>query len=138
MKKIHFTLLMTIVALLSLQSCSSDDSSYGTDKTNIQISGIESRYSVTSFAGRYLEINPQITSSFADDDLEYAWAYYDPTVQTIGPSEKAKVISTDRNLKYEVNMLDGNYKFYLTVTSKSTGYGQQSQLFDVTVSSALS
>ena len=138
MKKIHFTLLMTIVALLSLQSCSSDDSSYGTDKTNIQISGIESRYSVTSFAGRYLEINPQITSSFADDDLEYSWAYYDPTVQTIGPSEKAKVISTDRNLKYEVNMLDGNYKFYLTVTSKSTGYGQQSQLFDVTVSSALS
>lgn len=131
-------LVASIAVVATMLSCTSDDSSYGIDNTNITISGIDNKYVVTSFAGQYLEINPQIKSSFPEDDLEYQWSYYDPSVKTAGNTERAKVVSNDKNLKYEMNLLDGTYKFYLTVTSKSTGYGQQSEMFSVTAASALS
>ena len=92
-------LVASIAVAATMLSCTSDDSSYGSDTTNITIGGIDNKYVVTSFAGQYLEINPQIKSSFPEDDLEYQWSYYDPPVQAIGNTERAKVVSNEKNLK---------------------------------------
>lgn len=128
---------MAVVTLCN--SCISDDSTYGTDNTAIKISGIEKKYNVISFAGQCLEINPKVESSFSDDDLEYTWYYYDPDFVTMGATEYHAIeVSKDKNLKYEVNLLDGNYSFFLKVTSKSTGYSQNSEVISVTSSSILS
>lgn len=60
MKKAFSMLVASIAVVATMLSCTSDDSSYGIDNTNITISGIDNKYVVTSFAGQYLEINPQI------------------------------------------------------------------------------
>lgn len=121
-----------------MQSCTDDDSNYGVDQTNIVIKGIEKKYDVISFAGRHLQINPDITSSFPDNDLEYKWYMYNPNKGSLGGKDTAVVMSTDRNLDLEITLLDGKYSFYYEVGSKSTGYSQRSNIFEVTSASILS
>ena len=75
MKKLFIYIAMMLPLLTS---CVSEDSNYGTDQTYITIGGIEKKYDVTSFAGKHLTIAPSVSSNYADDDLEYTWAYYDP------------------------------------------------------------
>ncbi len=123
-----------------LSSCVSNDSEYGTDKTYINISGFEEKYEITSFAGKSLSISPTVTSNSGEDDLEYTWAYYDPNAYNGNylKGSKAVVVSHEKNLEYPMNLLDGRYVFFLTATSKSTGYSQQSEKITVDVASALS
>lgn len=137
MKKIFAYILL---ALPLLSSCVSDDSEYGTDKTHINISGFEKKYEITSFAGKTLSISPTVTSNGGEDDLEYTWAYYDPNVNLTNYQDRyqATVVSHEKNLNYPMNLLDGQYVFFLTATSKSTGYSQQSEKITVNVASALS
>ncbi len=137
MKKIFAYILL---ALPLLTSCVSDDSDFGSDKNNIEISGVEKEYEVTSFAGKSLVIAPTITTDYDDDDLEYTWTYYDPNenFDNYNKEHKATVVSREKTLNYPMNLLDGEYVFYLTVTSKSTGYSQQSKKITVDVASALS
>ena len=136
MKKLYIYIAMMLPLLTS---CVSEDSNYGTDQTYITIGGIEKKYDVTSFAGKHLTIAPSVSSNYADDDLEYTWAYYDPNEFSMGNVERhATVVSHDKVLDYPMNLLDGEYVFFLTATSKTTGYSQQSEKITVNVASALS
>ena len=114
--------------------CTSDDSDYGTPgKTYINLSGIDESYSVETHGTDKLVITPQISSSFADDDLEYTWAYYltskgqyseyDASTNTY-TYPKADTLSHSRALDEALTLPDGQYTLVYTVTSKSTGYSQ--------------
>lgn len=131
-------ILSLCLALPLLTACVSEDSQYGTGTNSITISGIESKYNAVSYAGYSLKITPTVTTNFSDDDLEYTWSYFDPNVNTYNKDIKATIVSHDRNLDMPVNISDGQYTFYYTVTSKSTGLSKQSEKFTVNVASALS
>lgn len=133
-KYAHLLFVLPLFALL-LAGCASDDSDYGTPgKTYIDLGGIEKSYTIESFSSQKLSITPTISTSFADDDLEYLWTYYltskgndshyDATTNTT-TYPKADTLSHDRNLDMPVSLADGLYTLIYTVTSKSTGYSQQ-------------
>ena len=127
-----------MAALVAMQSCTDDESTYGIDHTSIVINGIDSKYDVISFAGKHLQINPTVNSTFPESDLEYRWYMYNPNKGNLAGKDTAEVISTDRNLDMEAKLLDGKYSFYYEVASKSTGYSQRSDIFEVTSASILS
>lgn len=120
----RYALLLTLPLLLA--SCISDDSTVGVDTINIRISGIDNSYSITTFNNELLEITPVVTSSYAADDLEYTWSYYDTNeaLQVHQEEYKATTISREKDLKEAIGFPDGMYTFLFTVTSKSTGYSQ--------------
>ena len=72
--RVASVVIMTGAALFSLSSCYDDDSSEGKGVNNIAISGINlDGYTVTSYAGKYLDINPEVKSVYSDDDLKFEW-----------------------------------------------------------------
>lgn len=123
MKRIYF-LLLSLPFLMA--SCIKDDSTMGTDRASISISGVESSYNITTFNNELLEITPTVTSSFGDDDLAYSWSYFDTNeaLLTHPNGYEATFLSADKNLKEDIGFRDGTYTFLFTVTSKSTGYSQ--------------
>lgn len=136
MKKINIKYMGAAALLLAtlFTGCTSDDSDYGTPgKTYINLSGIDESYSVETHGTDKLVITPQISSSFADDDLEYTWAYYltskgqyseyDASTNTY-TYPKADTLSHSRALDEALTLPDGQYTLVYTVTSKSTGYSQ--------------
>ena len=104
-----------MAALVAMQSCTDDESTYGIDHTSIVINGIDSKYDVISFAGRHLQINPTVNSTFPESDLEYRWYMYNPNKGNMAGKDTAEVVSTDRNLDMEVKLLDGKCSFYYEV-----------------------
>ncbi|MBQ3827550.1 MAG: hypothetical protein II812_05305 [Prevotella sp.] len=120
MKRLYLLLMLPLL----LGACISDDSTYGTDTVNLEISGIEDNYNVISYSGDHLIINPQITTTFDEIDLEYNWAYYDNSrSQAIKYGEEilATNIQKEKNLDYLASFPDGTYTLIFRVTSKSTG-----------------
>ena len=73
MKKTIYSIALAMAALVAMQSCTDDESTYGIDHTSIVINGIDSKYDVISFAGKHLQINPTVNSTFPESDLEYRW-----------------------------------------------------------------
>ena len=133
-------IILFLLSVLFLSSCMEDDSTYGNGSIYIDISGIESTYNVVSFSNDALEINPEVTTSFDANDLEYEWSYAPSTsgsTTTSSDSVIATVISHEKVLDYESRLSDGIYNFFFTVKSKSTGYSQ-SKTTIVYAASALS
>lgn len=118
-------ILYILASLFLFASCLSDDSSEG-DLTNFQdvtVEGIESKYLVTSFIGSHLQITPTIDTDIASDKLTYKWSIVkdeeiDATTQSEIPFE---VISTERNLDYEIELTPGSYVLKFEVTAEN-GY----------------
>jgi len=131
MKKIF---LFAITALL-FTACINDDSTYGDDSIKIDVSGLEESYSVLSLND--LVITPTITTNLQESDFEYEWSYYKDETSLTGEKRYANVISTDRNLNYNVALADGKYVLIYKVKSKSTGY-TQTVTTTINVSSSLS
>lgn len=125
MKQVYSFLYLFFLSFL-LTACITDESTIGQDRTKISISGVQDSYTITTFNNEFLEISPQVSSSFDESDLEYSWAYYDTNeAQKIGQAKyKAKEIFRKKDLKEEIGFADGQYTFIFTARSKSTGYSQ--------------
>lgn len=126
-------------AMLMLASCITDDSTIGQDKAFITISGINAAYDVVTFNQEPLVIQPEVSSSYAADDLEYNWSFYNTTESLKRHTEefKATPICDTKDLNKDMGLSDGNYTFIFTVRAKSTGYSV-SQTTQVYASSLLS
>lgn len=125
MKKISF-LLITFMALMTQTSCISDDSHDADGSININISGVESSYHVVSFSDDKLVIHPSVTTTLGDDDLKYEWYYFEEDNDTYNNGEKhAKLFCETKDVDQSLELREGVYRFFLSVTSKSTGYKQQ-------------
>ncbi|MBO5602435.1 MAG: hypothetical protein J5957_07535 [Prevotella sp.] len=133
-------ILLIMFAPLLVVSCIEDDSVYGEDTMSIEISDVETMYNVMSFSGETLNINPTVTSSFPESDMEYEWSYFDYSKSTgtvNSDTLQATVICNDKNLSYESRLPDGDYGFFFKARSKSTGY-TKAVLTRVYAASALS
>lgn len=127
MKKHIFNIALALCTALGLASCYSDNSSMGDPDSvgKIEIAEMDPQ-SIISYAGNFLQITPEINSTYPDDDLEYGWYIYTEwTDQENGFRENC--ISNDRNLNYEMNMPSGSYTLAFEVGSKSTGFKQQTK-----------
>jgi hypothetical protein len=92
--------------------------------SDITISGIKGSYTVLSYAGEKLEIQPTITTDYTD--MEYRWYLYDPKgqIETIQEGEGAgtKLLAETKDLSYEVDLPQGSYSIFFKATSKSNNY----------------
>lgn len=133
-------ILFIMFVPLLVVSCIEDDSVYGEDTMSIEISDVETMYNVVSFSGETLNINPTVTTSFPEEDMEYEWSYFDYS-KSVGVASsdtlQASVICKEKNLNYVSRLADGDYGFIFKARSKSTGYTQSVQTH-VYAASALS
>ena len=127
--RVASVVIMTGAALFSLSSCYDDDSSEGKGVNNIAISGINlDGYTVTSYAGKYLDINPEVKSMYSDDDLKFEWLaysqkddsnYHDGLYEQGIETDVHEFIKlgTEKNLHCEINLSPDLYVVVLRVTS---------------------
>lgn len=117
-----------VLCLLSVlcASCFNDDSTNATiDVSDITISGIEDFYQCTAFVGENLNINPQITTGYADDQLSYTWTLLNSATGTRDADRNVvapEVISNEKNLSLPIELPAGSYQIRLTVKSLQNGY----------------
>lgn len=129
MKKIY--LFVAALATMTMFSCIDDDSTYadGNKAIKLELGGLEKSYNVVSFSNDELQLSPTVSTSFAEDDMEYIWSYYDVAKNNAsntysGDTLLCDTISHDRNLAYSFNLIDGTYRLLFSARSKSTGYTQ--------------
>lgn len=123
------SVFMAGVALVSLSSCYDDDSSTGKGVNTIAISGIDTEgYTVTSYAGKYLDITPEVKSAYSDEELKFEWLAYsyntdmkfDDGKFDLGkdtPSGKFIKLGEEKNLHCEMNLSPDLYYLVLRVTA---------------------
>ena len=114
MKNIWFLLL----TLLVWSSCDVEDKgNYDyTEVNGVTIEGIESSYEKIGKVDE-LVIEPQIKGSILGDDdsnYEYSWFITDENHQH-------RILSTEKNLKWRVDLFAGTHTIYFQVVDKSTG-----------------
>lgn len=131
-----FAVAMTIslAAAPCFTSCTDDDSTVATkDPGSILISGIDKDgYIAVSYSGHFLDIKPEVKSSFDESELKYEWLLYKNSENSLlddsyydiyhgtGKDFKTGVlelISTSRDLHYEVNLKPEAYTLALRVTA---------------------
>lgn len=131
MKKLY---LLSIVLSLAFSSCFEDEGNYKyTDVEEIEIEPFQELYTVLSYAGDKLEIAPVINTTYTD--LEYGWYIWDRSKLegAVPEGTEMELISSERNLSYEMNLPAGRYRLLYKVTSKKNGYSAITQTnFDVT------
>ncbi len=104
-------------------ACFEDDSSDGIILPELTIEEFEGPVSKVSFTGQRLEINPEIKTSYVENELEYLWTAVLEQKTTSGVEYvQPKEIGTEKNLSYEVNLAPGTYVIKLDVISKDNGY----------------
>ena len=63
---------------MTLTGCFDDDSSTGYEAIKeTTISGIEETYVKTAYVGERLVINPEVKSSYSDEQMNYTWLLLD-------------------------------------------------------------
>ena len=120
MKKL---LLILSLVLAFFTSCFEDEGNYNYKKVgDITIEGIDKSYLKYSYVGDLLEIAPNIESNYTN--LDYAWYIWDEASASIGKKKKKEMIliSSEKNLSYEVDLLPKVYSLMLKVTDRTTGY----------------
>lgn len=109
-----------IAAMFSLSSCVEDEGNDLMAPINeIEISGIEEAYHVVT-QQETLEITPEIKGTLSntdESDLEYEWYLCDNGIT----DHHHEVISTERNLSYQVVAAPSTYTLYFSVKDKVTG-----------------
>lgn len=104
-----------------LTSCAKDLGNYHYhNMVEPQISGIEAELSALTFS------RLQLTPEFGGND--FSESAYDFEWKVISMDEgNVTIIGQERNLDYEVQLPEGNYKLYFTMTERESGvYWQQS------------
>ncbi len=126
MKKIKYLFLLLLFTSVMF-SCYEDKSNYDyVSVSDIVIEGLEDTYSRISLVDT-LKINPQITSAYTEDELEYFWILQE------GDDNKNvdgfDTISREKNLSYFLTESPGAYDLYLFVQSTSNGYYVHSKAY---------
>ena len=71
-KTILYSVALALATMLT--GCFDDDSQMASDTIRqTTISGIEESYVKTAYVGEHLVINPEVTASYADDQMTYTW-----------------------------------------------------------------
>ena len=129
MRKIVHILLFA--AALMVCACSQDQGNYNyIDLDEPAISGLEDQ---EVFTLSRLKLAPQIEGGeFSNQDYSFEWMVLDQN-----SSMEPVIISTERDLDYEVTLVPGAYSLYFTITQTSTGLYWRSEI-NLTVSSSMS
>lgn len=119
-------------------SCFDDEGNYDynyKDENNISIMGLKQSYLAYSYIGEKLEI--PITVETGAQELDYAWYVWDATENNSTSGEvqekHMELISTDKDLSYEVNLPPRNYKLMVEAKNSKTGYAY-TEVVDLEVS----
>lgn len=120
-QNVNCTFVVSVFICL-LVACYDDKGSYNyKDVNEIEVDGLEESYSVI-FKKDTLEIIPKLKftqDSLSLDRYEYEWCAKFYT--TSAEDETRKIIGSERNLKYFVELEPGSYRLYLKVRDKQTG-----------------
>ena len=121
MKKIF---LYTLLTLLITISCSPDLGNYKyRDLIEPHITGIDSEMTVLTYSD--LVIKPSLgISNISDDDYSYEWKAINIDTNY---DQRTYILSEEKDLNYNIDILPGNYLLVFTVTEKSTGIFWQAQ-----------
>lgn len=122
MKKIIF--FLTLLPLLT--SCFDDDSTAWTQKAgDITITGVEGSYTSMSFVGEHLTITPTVTTDYSDSDMDYQWLLISQKTGSTdeqGKTIEPELLSSTKDLDFEVNLPPGEYQLRLYAKAKSNDY----------------
>ena len=113
MKNIWFLLL----ALLMWTSCDVEDKgSYDyTELNGITIEGVESLYEKIGKVDELI-IEPRIKGSIlGDDDSNYEYSWF-----MTSEDHQRRILSTEKNLKWKVDLIAGTHTVYFQIIDKST------------------
>ena len=117
---------LTFIVAMTVSSCVEDEGSNFISEINeIEISGLEESYYKVS-GEETLTITPEIKGSLSNTDesnLEYEWFLCN---KAIDKDHVHEVISTERNLNYEVTAAPNSYYLFFSVKDKTTGLLQTS------------
>ena len=123
MKK--YIILSMLFTLFGLVSCYDDDSSLGTkDVGDITIGPLEDA-SIISYSGNKLIREPEIETTYPDDQLTYAWYIYK---EDQDKGFRTNKIDSVKNLSYEVNLPAGSYTIIFEATATTTGYAVTAEM----------
>ena len=95
-----YILLLPLCSLL-MTACFSDDSEEGILMPDITIADFEQQYTATSFVEEFLDIQPVITTSIPEQNLEYRWVVMQNNDESGAKTPKEDLIGTEKNLHYE-------------------------------------
>ena len=123
MKK--YIILSMLFTLFGLVSCYDDDSSLGTkDVGDITIGTLEDA-SIISYSGNKLIREPEIETTYPDDQLTYAWYIYK---EDQDKGFRTNKIDSVKNLSYEVNLPAGSYTIIFEATATTNGYAATAEM----------
>ena len=112
MKKQNILFFLLIVILFT--SCYKDKGNYDyTSISDIEIFGVEDNYSLVSGVDT-LRIQPEITSSYDERDLEYTWLIY-------GKGNIIDTLSKEKNIEYVFGK-SGSFTLFLYVKNTENSY----------------
>ena len=126
MKKIYLVGSL-LFFLLSMTACYEDDSTWGTETIpDIEIGKFRDT-SIVSYNGNKLEVIPDVTTTYPDETLSYAWYYYSGTDNSsleegLKDGYRTRRICETKDLSYEVNLPSGTYTFILEVKTSMNSY----------------
>lgn len=128
MKKIFYSILAT-ATMISLAACSEDNSTLP-DESSVSDISIDdltdgTTIEIVSYEGNKLELTPTVHSTYSDSELSYEWYIYDEGKASTMDMSTSKynmdktLISTEKNLSYEVNLKPAAYVVELCVTAEN-------------------
>ncbi|MFR5659219.1 MAG: hypothetical protein ACLUDU_15165 [Butyricimonas faecihominis] len=123
MKK--YIILSMLFTLFGLVSCYDDDSSLGTkDVGDITIGPLEDA-SIISYSGNKLIREPEIETTYPDDQLTYAWYIYK---EDQDKGFRTNKIDSVRIYRTRVNLPAGSYTIIFEATATTNGYAATAEM----------
>ena len=123
MKK--YIILSVLFTLFGLVSCYDDDSSLGTKNIGDITIGTLEDASIISYSGNKLIREPEIETTYPDDQLTYAWYIYK---EDQDKGFRTNKIDSVKNLSYEVNLPAGSYTIIFEATATANGYAATAEM----------
>lgn len=116
MRQLTYTLLLSTCVFL-LSACEIEDKGHYdyTPLNSLTIEGINTAYNLLAQVDD-LEIEPKITASVPTDESNYEYKWFFCS----GYDHQHTVISTEKNLHWDITLNPGVYTLYFQVTDKST------------------
>lgn len=124
--KNNICLCLMLACLGGFTSCFEDDSVLETVPVgDIEVTGIEEDYLVTSYVGEFLEISPKLNTEYTADELTYTWTLLSAETgkeNEEGVVQEPEVIGEGKDLSYEVDLAPGTYQIRYEVKVKENSY----------------